>query len=186
MFKHIGNYDVTNIASCVDSLKKEQWTKWRDLQELYKSGDSTMTYCLSWCMPGSGDVYKVVVHDNSSDLAKACEPLTNRLTDFYKSKPIAVGFNRLLERRNIPPHTDAMYEGIHRIHIPIRTNQLVFVMDGRNVLHHWRRGGVYQLDATKSHGIVNASRLDRVHLVIDIPSQQFIKPIEYEVKPSSL
>lgn len=180
MFRCIGECNIVEIAECVSNLTNEDWMRWRDLQELYKSHDSTQTYCLYWCMPDDDVTYKVTVYDDTSILANACKDILNKLTKHFNSKPISVSFNKLLERRTIPPHNDPMYKGIHRIHIPIKTHPLIFMMDGKYRLHRWKEGKIYDLDATMEHGVVNASRADRVHMLIDIPSQQNIKPITYE------
>lgn len=186
MFRCIGSYNISNIVKCVDNLTNDDWMKWRDLQELYRSEDSTQTYCLYWCMPDDSDTYRVTIYDDSSALAKACEDVINKLTRHFESKPIAVTFNKLLERRAIPPHNDPMYEGVHRIHIPIKTHPHVFMMDEKYKLHRWNEGKVYNLNAAEGHGVVNASRIDRIHMIIDIPSKQHIKPIIYEAATSTL
>jgi len=54
------------------------------------------------------------------------------------------------------------------------------MMDGTYKLHRWKEGKIYNLNAIEGHGVVNSSRIDRIHMIVDIPSKQNIKPIIYE------
>lgn len=186
MFKKIGKTNVDNITSTLSQLTTEDWNKWKELQTLYNSDDSTLAYGLFWAMPDKNNYYKVVIHDDSSNVAKACQPLIKSLVNIFKTQPIAAAFSLLKERRVIPMHVDVEYHGIHRIHVPIVTNAQVYMFGQDLQLHNWKAGYIYDLDATKPHGIVNGSRLSRIHLVIDFPSPEFVKEIVYETARSTV
>ena len=186
MFRPIGRANIKDIVVAVSELTDEDWNKWKDLQTLYNSHDSTLAYALFWSMPSNDTQYKVVLHDTTSKLAVACETLINGLTKTYEARPIAAAFSLLRERRVIPIHTDNEYANIHRLHIPIVTNESVYIFGRDFRLRNMRQGIIYQLDATKPHGIVNGSRINRVHLVIDIPYGPAIKEIVYETPGSDI
>lgn len=180
MFKLIGSTNISQIVAGINQLTEQEWNKWKQLQDLYKSHDSTLAYGLFFSMPDSESCYKVTIHDTTSPVAIACKPVIDSLTAMYDTTPISAVFSCLRERRVIPIHTDPMYDGIHRIHIPIITNPMVYMFGEDLRLHRWKPGFMYDLDATKPHGIVNGSRLDRTHLVIDLPSTKAKKRIVYE------
>lgn len=180
MFKVLGQTNIDSISSELSKLTLEDWNKWKDLQDLYKSHDSTLSYGLFFARPDQSDHYKVLQLDNTSGLAESCKPLIAKLTSAFKTEPIAAVFSLLKERRVIPIHIDNEYEGIHRIHIPIITNRFVYMFGNDLQLHNWKAGYIYDLNATKPHGIVNGSRSSRVHLVVDFPSTEFVKEIRYE------
>lgn len=186
MFKVVGSTKVTDIAASINELTLEDWNRWKHLQDLYSSHDSTYAYGLFFSMPDDTDTYKVTVLDTTSKVAIACQPLINSLSKAFNSTPISAVFSRLRERRVIPVHTDQMYNGIHRIHIPIITNPMVYMFGRDMKLHNWKAGTMYDLDATQPHGIVNGSRFDRTHLVIDLPSPKATKRIVYETPGSTL
>jgi len=186
MFRPIGRANISDIVDAVNELTDEDWNKWKDLQTLYNSHDSTLAYALFWSMPSDDTRYRVVLHDTTSRVAKACEPLINSLTKVYGTKPIAAAFSLLKERRVIPIHVDNEYLNIHRIHIPIITNKFVYMFGQDLKLYNMHEGVMYQLDATKPHGIVNGSRLSRIHLVIDFPHDTSIKEIVYETPGTTI
>ena len=186
MFRPVGKANIRAIVDAVNGLTDDDWNKWKDLQALYNSHDSTLAYALFWSMPSDDAKYNVVLYDTTSRVAKACEPLIDSLTKAYNTKPIAAAFSLLKERRVIPIHVDNEYLNIHRIHIPIITNKFVYMFGQDLKLHHMQEGVIYQLDATKPHGIVNGSRFSRIHLVIDFPYNTSIKEIVYETSRITL
>lgn len=184
MLKTIGRANISHTATAVNELTDDDWNKWKDLQTSYNSDDSTLAYALFWSTPNNDMSYRVVLHDTTSKLAVECGKLINRLTEVYKARPIAAAFSLLKERRVIPIHIDEKYTNIHRIHIPIITNKSVYIFGHNLKLKNMVEGVIYQLDATKPHGIINGSRLSRVHLVVDIPYGPATKEIIYETRGS--
>lgn len=68
----------------------------------------------------------------------------------------------------IMPHRDhgRAYEMTHRVHIPIQTDPKVrFSIDGQD--YHLEAGEIYEVNNQLEHGVTNASRVDRVHLLVD-------------------
>ena len=78
---------------------------------------------------------------------------------------------RLEAGRKIYWHHDGFLFGldrrIARFHIPIRTNPGVQLQVGHEDCH-WQAGGLYFLDNSFPHRLVNAGDQDRIHLVFDM------------------
>lgn len=52
-----------------------------------------------------------------------------------------------------------------RIHIPIETNKNCFIIINKEVKHYPADGNYYVVDTTQYHTALNASMLDRIHIV---------------------
>lgn len=171
----------------LNNLTNADWERWKDLQQLYNSYDSTQSYGLFCCIPDRGPSFEVTVLDDSSRLARLCRPVINNFQRHYKSEPISAVFSKVKERSVIPIHTDPMYRGIQRLHIPIVTHPHIWMVDENLKLHFMQRGNAYQLDALKPHGVINASRIDRIHFVIDFPVPELQKSIvKYEAQRTNI
>lgn len=68
---------------------------------------------------------------------------------------------------------------ITRFHIPLITHpgvgMITWELDGRRVEQHLYAGRVYYLDARKPHAVTNNSPIDRVHLVIDVVTDEAVR-----------
>jgi len=52
-----------------------------------------------------------------------------------------------------------------RIHIPVETNKDCFIIINKEVKHYPADGNYYVVDTTQYHTALNASMLDRIHIV---------------------
>jgi Aspartyl/Asparaginyl beta-hydroxylase len=79
----------------------------------------------------------------------------------------------------IKPHRDAgtsLDDGVTRLHIPIQTTpEVLFCIDGQAV--HFTAGHTWYLNASCLHGVVNASALPRVHLMIDCVTNPWLQAV---------
>ena len=70
----------------------------------------------------------------------------------------------------VKEHTDP-YHGFHfgqlRLHVPIRTDPGVLMVFGGEE-YRWSAGELWYADFGKPHAVMNASGVERVHLVIDV------------------
>jgi hypothetical protein len=78
---------------------------------------------------------------------------------FHNTKP-----NGLSELHTDVGSDAALYN--HRIHIPIKTNKRITFTAGLDTIH-MKEGSVYAIDNSKLHGSYNASKTNRIHLVVD-------------------
>ena len=77
-------------------------------------------------------------------------------------------FFSLLEKgTKILPHVDTIIGNLYkRIHIPIITNDKVYVINAGHAVN-MKEGQAYEIDNSKVHAVNNASDKDRIHLIID-------------------
>lgn len=77
----------------------------------------------------------------------------------------------------IKEHTDAglnFEEGEVRLHIPIRTHELVdFYLDGQQL--HMQTGECWYINASLPHRLANRSPVDRIHLVVDCVVNDWVR-----------
>ena len=73
-------------------------------------------------------------------------------------------------------HTDhglSYEDGEMRIHIPVQTSaEVEFYVDGERLA--FEEGRTYYINVNLPHRIVNGSRIDRVHLVLDIEVNEWV------------
>ena len=68
---------------------------------------------------------------------------------------------------NLKPKTCYTYHKdlSKRIHIPIETNESCFIIIDKQIFHYPADGNYHVVDTTKNHTALNASMLDRIHIV---------------------
>lgn len=67
-------------------------------------------------------------------------------------------------------------DGITRLHIPIQTSpEVLFNIDGQDV--HFSEGGTWYLNASFTHGVINASAHPRIHLMLDCITNDWLKDV---------
>ena len=68
---------------------------------------------------------------------------------------------------NLKPKTCYTYHKdlSKRIHIPVETNKDCFMIINKDVKHYPADGNYYVVDTTQYHTALNASMLDRIHIV---------------------
>lgn len=90
---------------------------------------------------------------------------------------VAPGHNVLLHRDHDPSK-------LIRLHIPIKTNsKCVIDCENKNkeiVSAHLAQGGLYMLNTGRRHAAINGSDEWRVHLLVDVRGQNFIKKYNTE------
>jgi len=88
-------------------------------------------------------------------------------------------FLRLTAGSEIKEHRDyklGFEDGSVRLHIPIVTDQLVeFYLDGRRI--DMRPGETWYLNFNLKHRVINNSPIDRVHLVIDLVLNDWLRSL---------
>ncbi len=98
--------------------------------------------------------------------------------------PVKIGLVRLLKIKaghKLPIHSDkAMFNFdkgfLCRLHIPIISSPDVhFIINDKTYI--LKPGNLYYADVSHKHTVVNHSQQDRIHLVIDVESNQHIKDL---------
>ena len=94
-----------------------------------------------------------------------------RYMSFYSAKP---GLN-LHKHRDL---TGNLIQGFIRLHIPIYTHPDCFYLCGtflNPMKIHAKAGNVYALDTGYLHGVVNKSSINRIHLLIELEVNNWMK-----------
>lgn len=135
-------------------------------------------------MDGSeSNIYAGIGDESFSDT-----PLLQKLTyikeivEGFKCEKEAIRFMKLSSGANISEHTDAglsFSDGAVRVHIPIETDERVkFFVNGN--LIQMAGGETYYIDAGKKHSVINESDRDRIHLVLDLKVNEWLKTLFFE------
>ncbi len=97
------------------------------------------------------------------------QPVLDKLKEFYDYVDYVAFLTRLKPGGILNYHADRgeFLETIHRLHLPIKTNEkaLYFVEDE---WIHWKKGSVYEFDNQRIHNIKNDGDSDRIHLIINL------------------
>ena len=95
--------------------------------------------------------------------------ILDELRNYYDFSDYMCFLAKLKPKSDVGTHKDVggFLEECHRVHIPIKTNSKVFyVIDG--VRYNWLKGNIYEFDNTRSHGVLNESKIDRIHLMFNL------------------
>lgn len=89
----------------------------------------------------------------------------------------SVRFLKLAAGAEIKEHHDpgaSLEQGLARIHIPIRTSDAVeFFLGGQRM--HWAEGEAWYGNFALPHRVVNRGTADRIHLVIDARTNEWLR-----------
>lgn len=104
---------------------------------------------------------------------------TRSVIDTFKCEKESARFLRLGAGAEIKLHRDyklGFDDGVARIHIPVQTNRLIeFCVDGK--LIEMKAGEAWYLNFNLFHSVKNPSDEDRVHLVIDLIVNDWLRGI---------
>lgn len=117
-------------------------------------------------------------HYQDTALLKAC-PAINALLLSFACPKMSVRLLNLTKGSSIKEHRDlelCFEQGEARIHIPVHTNQLVrFYLNDE--LIPMREGECWYINANVKHRVINNSSFDRIHLVIDLQVNEWLKQL---------
>jgi hypothetical protein len=177
-FKHLKNIDITEVKELVNGLTVEQWQENTSRQITFKQHVSTETYFihdypLEWKLntPYDGTLLR-----EGSKIWEQIKPIVKSLEEHHNGTMGRVMFTKLAPNGHIPAHKDGgeYLETVRRHHIPIITNKNVaFIVDKEKI--NMQEGEVWEINNAKEHEVLNLSEHYRVHLMIDIIPNQYIK-----------
>lgn len=171
-------------------LDEERLAKELDLSAAFHYSEAYSEYlcggpwksCMLWA--SGGDVGDGLItnyeYDRTAaftDYGKQLPYLQELITEVFDLSRLT--FARLARVSNsvIIPHRDLLELGdlpddvrsVHRVHIPLATNENCFFGEG-NTVYQMRRGEVWHLDASQIHSVAVLSQEPRVHLILDFPN----------------
>lgn len=180
-FKFILHFKYNDLAIKIkDKLKKidPEWMKDLSRQETYDMHKNTNSifiyeYDNSW-NPGEG--YELKHRSEDKELLDLVIPIIEDLEKLHNGRVAKTLFIKLPPFKDVLPHVDngPYLETVRRHHIPIITNPKVsFVIDGER--RFMDVGECWEVNNNKRHQVWNEGGSDRIHLLIDIIPNRFIK-----------
>jgi len=166
----IGHVDVSGLCGYLGGKTREEWMENALRQQQFAVHKDTESLVLKWCANSSVDS-PVETTRHYADCEALLQPVMALIQKEYQyEKPIVrkAMFAKLKAGGEIVPHMDGAIalRMVHRIHIPIVSNEKVhFFID--DVDHHFKVGEVVEIDNTRFHAVRNLGGQDRVHLIID-------------------
>ncbi len=194
-FKALGDVDITQLKSMVNTLTEEQWSEYSERQNFYKAHNFTQTIPLLF-----DEDYRhrfPTTHPNIELFQTSLVSVLKKITDYYKQQVITTKKNRndpiiksyfirailvkMSENSEITEHNDNGYSlsRAHRIHLPITTNEKVeFFVGGES--KYLAEGELWEINNRKKHSVSNKSDEDRIHFIFDfvIPGEVIEDSIE--------
>jgi hypothetical protein len=171
-YKMHGSFDVSGIAACLESYS-DQWL--RRARDGFSKTTSFFIYDhpIIWSIQEN---FKPKVIDNNKEMHDLLSPIITYLEGIHNGKVAKCLFVKLPAGENVEPHVDKMnYLGVvRRHHIAIQTNdQVLFFVN--NEEKNMKVGDCWEVNNNKEHAVKNLGQTDRIHLMIDIMPNQFIK-----------
>lgn len=167
-YRKIGCFDVSSIRHHLAQLNESDWMKHNRRQQQHKAHVNTHMIPLLY-----DDDYRFsnpTKHAYYSTLDYEITLLLDLVSRVYDNKgyPLRLLLTRLLPNAEILPHTDKgpSLRWVHRIHIPIQTNALVTFKIGGEILS-LKEGELWEINNCHVHNVKNASRMFRIHLILD-------------------
>lgn len=104
---------------------------------------------------------------------------TQKLLDFFPCEKTSVRVLKLTPGSGIKPHSDEglnFFDGFVRLHIPIQTNpNIEFIVAGESLT--MKEGECWFADFNQIHSVYNHGDNDRLHLVIDMKVNDWLKKL---------
>jgi len=172
-FKMFKKYEVKNIHDHVILFTKEweidtsrQNVKYDDRRNphLYTNTYVIQDHPLDWKF---GSSPSPVVKDMF--LLKMIDNIVKDLEDFNVGKAARILLIKLNSESDVATHVDGgeYLSTVRRYHIPIITNENVFYIVNDEKIN-MKQGECWEINNFKPHSVLNNSKQDRVHLLIDI------------------
>ncbi len=176
-FKFHGTFDVSKIASHLNKYS-EEWFQDESRQKMFpvhKETSSVFIYDHS-ALWKEGEEYQLSVNNSQKEMIDLVSEIVTKLELIHDGKVGKCLFIKLPSKKNVGEHTDKLeYLGAaRRHHIPIVTNDRVsFFVNGEK--KQMRVGECWEINNSHVHSVENNGDSDRIHLMVDILPNKFIK-----------
>lgn len=161
--------DLKNYVSLID---KDEWNLWDYRQKKTITHSQTKSIKVKWIPLNVKHFDRQKIEYNEpyyTDIYSLLKPTFEKLEKFYDGEVYKILLVKMNKQSRIPPHIDSGFslEEVHRIHIPIITNEKVyFGCDGRSI--NMKYGEIVEINNLKTHWVINNSDQERIHLIVDI------------------
>jgi mannose-6-phosphate isomerase-like protein (cupin superfamily) len=169
-------FDIERLQNDLDQVLQSNWIahfnttnytgNWSGLALRAPGGDASSIYP----DPSATKEYSY------TPLLQSCE-YTQTVIESFHCPMLSVRFLRMEPGTVIKPHRDhtlSFEDGEVRLHIPVRTNELVeFISEGERLA--MKEGECWYVNASLTHSVANRGTQDRIHLVIDCKVNNWLR-----------
>jgi quercetin dioxygenase-like cupin family protein len=163
-------FDVTDLRDHVKTYT-DQWQINTSRQKKFYPHKNTETVFiyesdLDWKL---NTPYKSELKSDNKTLLRMVEPIIKQLEKIHNGSRGQVLLIKLAAGKGIPDHEDSgdYLINVHRHHIPLVTSpRTKFFVDGEEQV--MGIGDCWEINNAKMHAVMNASNIDRIHLLVDI------------------
>lgn len=175
-YRLVDEFDVSEIAHEISILDSTIWNLDQVRQSDFPTHQATKSiYISSLPLTWRGKNYNLQKHLVSEKLNQLTYNIADKLENVFDGKLGRSLYVNLPAKQEIPVHRDTGYYliNVHRLHIPIITNDSVkFFLNGDVVT--MKTGSCYEINNVKNHAVSNKGNTDRIHLIMDIiPKKAF-------------
>lgn len=167
-FKFLGNYDVKNWLSKLNTLTDTDWIVYTFRQDEFDVHKQTHTIPILYDERYGTTIGKQSKYYNlfKSDV--------DELNKFYRNilgegEILRIEIVKMPSNSIVPLHIDygVSLEMHNRTHIPLQTSEgCVFTVGGES--KHLKVGEVWEINnGREEHGVINNSDVERIHMIID-------------------
>ena len=167
---HLGKVDISAIKKLLAQKTPENWQENEMRQKQFLVHRDTESIVLKWSENSSSQSPVETAH-YFYEFEPLLQPIFDLIQNQYRyDRPVwrKIMFAKLKVHGEITPHVDTAIalQLVHRIHIPIVTNEHVhFFING--VDYNLHVGEVVSVDNTRMHSVQNHGEEDRIHLIVD-------------------
>jgi len=177
-FSYLKNYDTSRMKEIIEQLE-EEWLLDTSRQELFDVHKHTESYIINKVNIFGWEEHNPLIHIGMAEPSELGNLALEVARDLEKELDGTMGqvlFIKLEANKAIGEHEDDgqyLYRAA-RHHIPIITNPGVnFIIDGES--KHVPEGECWEINNNKTHAVENNGDKDRIHLLIDIVPNKYIK-----------
>lgn len=182
-FRSFKQYDIEKLKNIFLDFDSE-WDIDTSRQDHLKTHKDTKSYTiinypLDW---SSQDGYVPNIVCQNSEILSEIQPVITDLEKFHNGSVARVIVTKLFDEGNIPPHQDRGEYLItaRRHHLPIVTNSRVMFKVGEDSVN-MKAGECWEINNSKIHSVENLSDESRIHIIIDILPNKFLKEKEVQL-----
>lgn len=175
-----GSFDVSSIAKQL-STYSDEWFANKDRQVLYEVHKETSSIFVydhpnTWSL---GEDYDLKVNDSQSVMIDLVSPIVKSLESIHDGKVGKCVFIKMPAHKSVGEHTDKRdYLGaVRRHHIAITTNESVLFFVNKEA-KNMKVGECWEINNNLLHSVENNGDTERIHLMVDILPNKFIRSRE--------
>jgi hypothetical protein len=170
-------YDVALLQRDLAAIEASRWID-HFAQQSYTGGWDALPLVSAGGRSDAEGLRRTGIRYRKTELLAKC-PYFESIVDSFRCEKERVRLLRMRTGAIIESHVDpgnGWSWGIARLHIPITTNEGVSItLDGQRLV--MKPGELWYLDVQRVHSARNAGDTDRVHLVLDLVVNDYLRSL---------